>query len=189
MSRSVPLDQITVRRKLRNSWNYSAEFTWCHGMPGWMMIVTMMTPRSSALDRATIVAIRHVFAAFHLMCDRIAKGSWTSLSVASHLAILTSAFDTFHFSMWVNSWMPLHSIFIGTTKGILAAAGSQYLLRSALCGWCCLISRQTSCITSHVRRARCCYWTLSATGLLARPKSDLLIAIQRWTLYSWTFHF
>lgn len=67
------MDQDTARRKLGSSgWNYSAEFTWCHRMPSWMMIVTMMTSRPATLDRATVITVCHVLAAFYLVRDRVA---------------------------------------------------------------------------------------------------------------------
>lgn len=52
------------------------------------MIVPMMTPRSTTLDRATVVAVHHVFTTFHLVGNCVAQRPWTSFPVAPDLAVL-----------------------------------------------------------------------------------------------------
>lgn len=99
-----------------------------------MMIVPMMTPRPTTLDRATVVAVHHVFTTFHLVGNCVAQRPWTSFPVASDFAVLASALDTLNFSVRVNSWMPFHTVLIRTTERVLATAGSQYFLGGAFGG-------------------------------------------------------
>lgn len=57
-----------------------------------MMVVAMMTPRAMlALRRAAIIGVRHVFAALHLMRDRVTERPWTAFPVAPDLAVLKEA--------------------------------------------------------------------------------------------------
>lgn len=58
------------------------------------MIVAMMTPRTTTLPRATVVCVRHVLAAFHLMRDRVAERPWTPFPVAPDLAVLRTKKST-----------------------------------------------------------------------------------------------
>lgn len=60
--------------------------------PCGMMVVAVMTPRAVlALRCAAIIGVRHVFAALHLIHDRVTERPWTAFPVAPDLAVLKEA--------------------------------------------------------------------------------------------------
>lgn len=106
----------------------------------------------------------------------------------SHLA---PAFDALHLAVRVDARMPLHPVLVWSTQGIFAAAGCQYLVGGAPGGRRCLVARQTRRVASDPGDGRAAgrrRGTLSAAGLLARPKGELLVAVQWRALHPRTLH-
>lgn len=66
------------------------------------MVVAVMTPRAVlALRCAAIIGVRHVFAALHLIHDRVTERPWTAFPVAPDLAVLATALDALHLAVRV----------------------------------------------------------------------------------------
>lgn len=87
--------------------------------------------------------------------------------------------------------MPLHPVCVGSAKGIPAASSSQYTVHAVLRIYG-LISQQSRYARWSIVAGRVDTQyhipTLPAAGFLIRPEGELLVAFERRTTHSRTFH-